>query len=343
MKQPWWRDVDEAAHLVSSLVGAAVGRAAREGAYAPPPGAPEPRRRRTPASLRHLAEVIRAHRLAPGVSVDKDMVAAVLTGDHRQVSDPATVVAVARAAHLIAGTRFDDDDARRLTVACERVADLVERAREADRRVPGLLPAVRLPEGTPPPAAGPVVLEAYFATRGGRRRWPAAGVVAGTAAAAAAVAVAVTVLVLRDRAEPGRRAEPVRELACGADAPDAALIQDSTTVFDDDEATRLSPTLDFDQMNGSARYGRYRGLTYYWGRAGSDDDTPAAGGARVRWRASDGPWHSCPVVLPVGERGYVHTPAVATTILGRPVTVQVCLWRDQPRRENCTPEISTGR
>jgi hypothetical protein len=44
----------------------------------------------------------------------------------------------------------------------------------------------------------------------------------------------------------------------------------------------------------------------------------------------------------VTERGYVHTPAVATTILGHPVTVQICLWRDEPHRENCTPEITTG-
>ena len=95
-------------------------------------------------------------------------------------------------------------------------------------------------------------------------------------------------------------------------------------------------------MNGSARYARHQGRTYYWGRAGSDDHDPHAGGARVRWRAGAGQWHSCPAPLAVTERGYVHTPAVATTIGGQPVTVQICLWRDTPRRENCTPEIRNG-
>ncbi|WP_189334215.1 hypothetical protein [Actinoplanes ianthinogenes] len=46
--------------------------------------------------------------------------------------------------------------------------------------------------------------------------------------------------------------------------------------------------------------------------------------------------------LPVTERGYVHTPAVATTIGGQPVSLRICLWRDTPRRENCTPVITTG-
>ncbi|BCJ39369.1 hypothetical protein GCM10010168_63830 [Actinoplanes ianthinogenes] len=55
-----------------------------------------------------------------------------------------------------------------------------------------------------------------------------------------------------------------------------------------------------------------------------------------------GAWHDCPVRLPVTERGYVHTPAVATTIGGQPVSLRICLWRDTPRRENCTPVITTG-
>ncbi|MEU8664993.1 hypothetical protein, partial [Actinoplanes philippinensis] len=59
--------------------------------------------------------MIRAHRLAPGASVDKNDVAAVLAGDLRHITDP--VVAVARASHLIAEEPSDDADAAARTVA----------------------------------------------------------------------------------------------------------------------------------------------------------------------------------------------------------------------------------
>ncbi|MEV6345645.1 hypothetical protein [Actinoplanes sp. NPDC051851] len=146
---PWWREVGAATELLASTLNEAVFRAARNGSYAPPAGTPEPRRRRKAASLRHLAEVIRAHRLAPGISVDKDAVGAVLAGRLPQIADRRLVVAVARAAHLISGTPFGEADARRLAVACARVTAAVAAAREADRRAPSLLPA-RFPR-----AAGP--------------------------------------------------------------------------------------------------------------------------------------------------------------------------------------------
>ncbi|GAA1644331.1 hypothetical protein [Actinoplanes couchii] len=135
---------------------------------------------------------------------------------------------------------------------------------------------------------------------------------------------------------------PAPDAACQDGTVGAEIVTTTPQVFRDDDAIRLEPNLDFDAMNGSGRYARHQGLTYYWGRAGSDDATPFAGGSRVRWRVADGPWHSCATPLPVAERGYVHSPAVPTTIGGRPVTLQVCLWRDEPHRENCTAEIRTG-
>ncbi|MBM2620056.1 hypothetical protein JIG36_31540 [Actinoplanes sp. LDG1-06] len=331
---PWWKQVDEAAQLVASSVNAAAARAERDGAYQPPPGQPEPKRRRKAGSLRHLAEVIRTHRLAPGVSVDKDIVAGVLAGDLRHITDKTSVVAVARASHLIANRPFGDEDAKRLEVAVDRVAALVAQARESDEKAPAMVPAPR-PGATvdtiEPPAAP--TIDAYFTTRppqrpGRRRRW----LVAGSAVVLLAAAGGVTAYTLMPSADED----------CLLGAAPGDIIGVSTQLFDDKEATRLNPTLDFDEMNGSARYARHEGRTYYWGRAGSDDHVPTAGGARVRWSTPDGTWRSCEVALPREERGYVHTPAVPTTINGQAVTIQVCLWRDEPRRESCLPEIATG-
>ena len=339
---PWWVRAHDAAGLVASMVNVAVTRAERDGSYVPPPGVPAPRRRRKAGSLRHLAEVIRTNRLAPGVAVDKDIVAGVLAGDLRHITDKIAVIAVARASHLVAGVPFDAADAARLGVACERVAMLIEQAREADLHAGDRVPTVRAGESLPavpvilarpgardePPE--PAVIDAYFPTRRQRPRWHFATV------AVVLLVSAVPALVLMNR-------PPAADAACGTDTAPDEIIDDASTVFEDDAATRLSPTLDFDAMNGSARYQAYQGRTYYWGRAGSDDHAPHSGGARVRWRIADGPWHSCATALAVTERGYVHTPAVPTTIGGSAVTIQVCLWRDEPRRENCTPEISTGR
>jgi len=173
---PWWKQVHEAARLLASRLNASVAQAARDGVYTARPGAPAPRRRRQPASLRHLAEVIRTNRLAPGATVDKDDVAAVLAGDPRAITDPLLVLAVARAAHLIAGVPLDDAEAGRLTVAAAHVSALVDVARKADDRAPQLVPVRRFPAhdrsaGAPRPAE-PVVLDAYFTTRrpGSRRR-----------------------------------------------------------------------------------------------------------------------------------------------------------------------------
>jgi hypothetical protein len=143
---PWWIRVQDAAHLLASQLNASVAHAARVGVYSPPPGS-SPARRRQPGSLRHLAEVIRSHRWAPGTSVDKDVVAAVLSGDLRRITDPVLVVAVARAGHFIAGVPFADVDADRLVVASTRVAALLDAARQADEQAARAVPALRVVEG----------------------------------------------------------------------------------------------------------------------------------------------------------------------------------------------------
>jgi hypothetical protein len=181
--EPWWKEVHEAAQRLASTLEAAALQASRDGVYQPPPGAPTPKRTRRPGSLRHLAEIIRTHRLAPGMSMDKDIVARVLGGDLRYITEPTAVVAVAHASCLIAGVAFTDDDARRLRSACAYVAALVRDAEEADRRAPGLVPVlVEPPRPLVRTAATPLM-------RPGVRR-PARMVV--TAVAAAVVVVLIS-------------------------------------------------------------------------------------------------------------------------------------------------------
>ena len=124
---------------------------------------------------------------------------------------------------------------------------------------------------------------------------------------------------------------------CEADAA-AGDVLDSA-LFVEENANRVNPRLDFGEMNGSAWYAKREGRFYYWGRAGND--TPTSGGARLRWRTDALPWHGCAVALPANEQGYVRTPAVATEMNGRPVTAQVCLWRDDPHFEQCTVALRT--
>ncbi|MDR7277182.1 hypothetical protein [Catenuloplanes atrovinosus] len=133
---PRWQAMDApAARAASPATG---GRSC-----CPPPNSPPPRRRRRAGSLRHLAEVIRTHRMAPGMAVDKDVVAGVLAGDLRYLTDPVPVVAVARASHHIVNLPFGDDDVQRLTVAVAHLKALLAAAHESDRRAPYLLPVPR--------------------------------------------------------------------------------------------------------------------------------------------------------------------------------------------------------
>lgn len=138
--------------------------------------------------------------------------------------------------------------------------------------------------------------------------------------------------------------DPVSEsaptvLSCRDGVVDAGIIESPATVFVDNQATMVLPTLDFDTMNGSARYLNHQGRKYYWGRAGSDDHDPHSGGVRLLWRLDgETAWHECRKALPTEERDYVRTPAVPTVINNRAVTVKICLWRDDPYLENCTRE-----
>jgi hypothetical protein len=129
--------------------------------------------------------------------------------------------------------------------------------------------------------------------------------------------------------QPAESDRPCRTDAGPLDILDAAL-------FVDDNVTRVNPTLDFDSMNGSALHKERDGRRFYWGRAGSDDLDPRSGGVRLRWHRQSTGWHGCAVVLPYEERGYVRTPAVANVIAGEPVTIVICMWRDQPATERCT-------
>jgi hypothetical protein len=156
--------------------------------------------------------VIRSHRLAPGLSIDKDDVAAVLAGDPRRISDPALVVAVARAGHLIAGRPFSDVDADRLVVAGAHVSALLDAARKADDQAPRVLPALR-PE--------PVVIDAYFTTRRPRRWRAAIAVLVG-----ALVLAGVTALIVPRRPGPDERPIAAPATAVGLTPLDHAAAQD---------------------------------------------------------------------------------------------------------------------
>src|SRR5262249_39079807 len=117
----------------------------------------------------------------------------------------------------------------------------------------------------------------------------------------------------------------------------------------DGQAVPTAPALAFDEMHGSVWRADQRGRTYYWATAGSADHRPASGGARVRWRlAAADAWPAAAVTFPASARADARTPAVASTQAGRPVRLQVCLWRDDPYRQQCTavgdprPAISPG-
>lgn len=151
---PRWQEADEA---VESLVAALVAAAARTADHS---GRKRPRGRarsqaRPKSTRRHIAEVIRAHKLAPGLRVDRNMVAALMIGHRNLVSNPVLVVAVARACAIIAGQKLSAKKAAQMGAASKRVAKLIARA-EADTY---RLPAPRIETATvagsvqPTPAA----------------------------------------------------------------------------------------------------------------------------------------------------------------------------------------------
>ena len=112
--------------LVATLTAAAAQTADR-GVRKGPRGRKRSKRR-PKSTRRHIAEVIRGHRLAPGLRVDRNMVAALFLGHRDLVTNPVLVVAVAQACGIIAGRKLSAKKAARMRAASIHVAKLIERA-----------------------------------------------------------------------------------------------------------------------------------------------------------------------------------------------------------------------
>lgn len=285
-------------------------------------------------STRHILQVIKRHRLYPDTTSENpqlltislegasphNYVAKAFKGDLPRVKDAAWVLAVATACYQIADIDFGDEQKRELLQAVKAVTDA-----DADT-----VAVAEVDED--PPVPDPKL----------RNWWPGRRFLTMTAGALVAVAAATAWFTSSDEAD-GKNPQTVsknRILSCLDGTKKGEIIREPAKVFTDDQATMITPTLDFDIMNGSARYLSHKGPKYYWGRAGSDDNDPHSGGIRLRWTDNGGDdWHECRTPLPVDQRDYVRTPAVPTVIGGRDVTVKICLWRDEPYTEKCTVEL----
>ncbi|GAB3824161.1 hypothetical protein [Dactylosporangium cerinum] len=134
-----WQEADRAVEsLVAALVAAAA-RTADHSGRSRPRGRARPERR-PKSTRRHIAEVVRAHQLAPGLRVDRNMVAALLIGHRDLVSNPVLVVAVAQACSIIEGRKLSAKKAARMRAASLRVAKLIARAEAATPPVPAQRP-----------------------------------------------------------------------------------------------------------------------------------------------------------------------------------------------------------
>ncbi|WP_433604861.1 hypothetical protein ACQP2P_25775 [Dactylosporangium sp. CA-139114] len=147
-----WQEADDAVESLVAALSAMVARAEHRGSRKRPRGRDLPKRR-TKSARRYLAEVIRSHRLAPGLRVDRNMIAALFTGHRELVGNPVLVVAVAQACGIISGRKLTGKEAARLRAASERVARLIRRAQEAGP-VPARAP---VPMSVPAPAPRPAV------------------------------------------------------------------------------------------------------------------------------------------------------------------------------------------
>lgn len=123
---PRWQDADEAVQSLVATLTAAAAQTADRSARKRPRGRTRPK-----STRRHIAEVIRGHRLAPGLRVDRNMVAALFLGHRDLVTNPVLVVAVAQACSIIAGRKLSAKKAARMRAASLRVAELIAYA-EAD-------------------------------------------------------------------------------------------------------------------------------------------------------------------------------------------------------------------
>jgi hypothetical protein len=162
---PRWQEADEAVEsLVATLAAAAqtTQRSVRKR-----PRGRSHSKRRPKSTRRHIAEVIRVQRLAPGLRVDRNMIAALFIGHRNLVTNPVLVVAVAQACSIIAGRKLSAKKAAQMRAASVRVAELIASA-EADTYAvpaPAVIEVARRPStGLTPSAASPVIVSR-------RRRW----------------------------------------------------------------------------------------------------------------------------------------------------------------------------
>ncbi|MCB5167386.1 hypothetical protein LG634_21420 [Streptomyces bambusae] len=283
-----------------------------------------------PHSTRQIVAAIRHARLYPDPASDDpaaptvdinaasahNYVAEALRGEVPRVADASWVLAVAAACHLIAGQDFEDDRRTELLAAVKSIT-----------------------EAAPAP---PMTVDAPPATTPRPRRLllAVAAAVVVAAAAVTAVTLAPDDAPAETNADSTRQPDSKDAVRDCLDGTHGEIIEQPAAVFTDSDATMILPTLDFDIMNGSARYLSHKGPKYYWGRAGSDDHDPHSGGVRLQWKTDGGPWHECRTPLPKEERDYVRTPAVPTVIDNRAVTIKICLWRDNPYMQKCTAELS---
>jgi hypothetical protein len=141
-----WQEADEA---VESLAGALAAQAA-EAADRKRPHGRSHAKRHPKSARRQIAEVIRGRRLAPGLRVDRNMVAALFVGHRDLVSNPVLVSAVAQACGIIAGRKLSAKKVAQMRAASARVARLLAGA-QAETRLPPARAAA------PAPAPAPVL------------------------------------------------------------------------------------------------------------------------------------------------------------------------------------------
>lgn len=122
-----WQAADAAVESLTATLVAAVAQTADRGVRKRPRGRRRAQRR-PKGTRRRVAEVIRSRRLAPGMCVDRNMVAALLLGHRDLVSNPVLVVAVARACGIITGRKLSAKKAARMRAASIRVGALIARA-----------------------------------------------------------------------------------------------------------------------------------------------------------------------------------------------------------------------
>lgn len=158
---PRWQDADDAVQSLVATLAAAAQTTQRSVRKRPRGRAHS--KRRPKSTRRHIAEVIRVHRLAPGLRVDRNMVAALFFGHRDLVSNPVLVVAVAQACGIIAGRKLSAKKAAQMRAASIHVAELIASADADTHAAPAPTPAMvertprRSAEVAPPASAGVMV------------------------------------------------------------------------------------------------------------------------------------------------------------------------------------------